>query len=192
MEDITQTERFWEKMAQAEKITSLGLLSAGMAHKIYNPLGSILSHVQYLSAVESDGEKLDSLKWIESEAVRITEITERLLNFARSDHSRERSSNLNNVAIETLELLKRELDKKKIRVSTDLEPDLPPVSLSFGSLEQVVFNLMINAIQAVPPGGKIRISTARQSDQASLFIEDNGAGISKEDLRLVFNPFFST
>ncbi|MBA7629535.1 Anaerobic nitric oxide reductase transcription regulator NorR [subsurface metagenome] len=192
LEDITQTERFWEKMAQAEKITSLGLLSAGMSHEIYNPLGAILSHVQYLSAVENNGEKLDSLKWIESKTGRIAEITERLLNFARIDHSRARSSNLNNVANETLELLKRELDKKKIRVSTDLKPDLLPVSLSFGSLEQVICNLIINAIQAVPTGGTIRISTARKSDQASFIIEDNGAGISKEDLRLIFNPFFST
>ncbi len=192
LEDITKAESSWEKIIQAEKITSLGLLSAGMAHEINNPLGSILSHVQYLTAVEKDTDKLDSLTWIESETGRIAHIVQRLLNFAKSYDGGEESCSLNSVVSEINELLKLELSRKNITITSDLESELPSLALSEGRLKQVILNLLINSIQAVKTDGKISISARNQSDFIEFIIEDNGAGISKEDINYIFDPFFTT
>jgi PAS domain S-box-containing protein len=191
LEDITESERIWEKMAQAEKLASLSLLSAGMAHEINNPLGSILSHVQYLCTVEPEGEKRESLKWIEREAGRIAGIVERLRTFARSNAEEDGWSDLNRAVLDTLELVRREFDTSRISFTTELEADPPVVRLPFGSLEQVILNLLANAVQATGEGGRIRLQTRRRRRLALLEVSDNGCGIPREDRKRVFEPFYT-
>jgi len=192
LEDITQSARLWKKMAQAERLTSLGLLSAGMAHEINNPVSTILSHSQYLAAVENDEKKRDSLRWIEKEAQRISDIVERLRAYARGEEGEGGSCDLNRAVEETLELARRELDTGGIVFQSDLEAGLPAVRLSFGLLEQVVLNLLANAVQATGGKGSIRLRTRRRESQAELVVRDDGPGISKENLKRVFEPFNTT
>jgi len=192
LEDITQSARLWKKMAQAERLTSLGLLSAGMAHEINNPVSAILSHAQYLAAVEGDEKKRDSLRWIQKEAQRISDIVERLRAFARGEEGQQGSCGLNRAVEETLELARRELDAGGIVFQCELEGGLPAVRLSFGLLEQVVLNLLANAVQATGGKGSIRLRTRRLESLAELTVSDDGPGISKENLKRVFEPFNST
>ncbi len=192
LEDITQSARLWKKMAQAERLTSLGLLSAGMAHEINNPVSAILSHAQYLAAVEGDEKRLDSLRWIQKEAQRISDIVERLRAFARGEEAQTGSCDLNRAVEETLELAKRELDAGGIVFQRELEAGLPAVRLSFGLMEQVVLNLLANAVQATGGKGSIRLRTRRLESQAELAVSDDGPGISKENLKRVFEPFNTT
>lgn len=192
LEDITQSARLWKKMAQAERLTSLGLLSAGMAHEINNPVSTILSHAQYLAAVEGDEKKRDSLRWIQKEAQRISDIVERLRGFARGEEGERVSCDLNRTVEETLELARRELDAEGIDFQRELEEGLPAVRLSFGLLEQVVLNLLANAVQAIGGRGSIRLRTRRRESQAELEVSDDGPGISKENLKRVFEPFNSS
>jgi len=192
LEDITQSAQLWKKMAQAERLTSLGLLSAGMAHEINNPVSAILSHAQYLAAVESDEKKRDSLRWIEKETQRISEIVERLRAYARGEEEEWGSCDLNRAVEETLDLARRELDTEGIVFRSELEAGLPAVRLPFGLLEQVVLNLLANAVQATGGKGSIRLRTRRHESQAELAVSDDGPGISKENLKRVFEPFNTT
>ena len=192
LEDITGVERFWTRMAQVEKIMSLGLLSAGVAHEINNPLGSILSHVQYLSAVERDRDKIDSLRWIEKETERIAGIVQRLLSFARSEEGRDGSCRPWEAVEEICSFLKRELEKKSIRVIKNHNGAVPPVRLSEGSMKQILLNLILNAIQAVKPEGTIIITLDNRQETCRLRIEDNGIGIQQEEMKYIFDPFYTT
>ncbi len=189
LEDITQSARLWKKMAQAERLASLGLLSAGMAHEINNPISAILSHAQYLAAVEGDEKKRDSLRWIQKEAQRISDIVERLRAFARGEEAQPGSCDLNRAVEEILELARRELDAGGIRFQRELEPGLPAVRLSSGLLEQVLLNLLANAVQATGGKGTVRLRTRRLEAQAELEVSDDGPGISKENLKRMFEPF---
>lgn len=192
LEDITETERLWDKMAQAEKLASLGLLSAGMAHEINNPLSAILSHVQYLSAVERDLQKRESLKWIESETTRIAGIVERLRSYAKSETQPEATADLNGAVAEILDLIEHEFDVNSIELCSHLEPAIPPVQLGEGQLRQVVLNLLVNAVQALETEGRIVVRTGCRDGYAELVVADNGKGIPSDKLKRVFDPFFTT
>ncbi len=195
LEDITKTEKFWEKILQAEKMASVGLLSAGMAHEINNPLGSILSHVQYLTAVESEPEKLDSLKWITSETNRIAELIEKLLSFARDDSELIEKSPVNSTIVEILGFMKHDLNKRNITVITDLKSELQPVSLQSSKFKQVLFNLILNASHAIDKDGTITISSnvnGNSKKTVNILVSDTGKGIPPSDLQRIFGPFFTT
>ena len=107
-------------MTIADKVTSLGILSAGMAHEINNPLGTILSHVNYLKAVEKEGDKRDSLDWIESETNRIADIIKRIRVYSAPGARRDTHADLNRVAEETVEVLRFTLEKKKLSLAMSL------------------------------------------------------------------------
>jgi signal transduction histidine kinase len=192
LEDVSASERLWERMMIADRITSLGLLSAGMAHEINNPLGSIQSHVSWLKAVEKDKEKLDSLAWIDSETSRIASLIRRVRAYAAAGPGAEGSADLNTVVHETTEILRFAREKKGIALSLDLAEALPPVSCAADELKQVLVNLLLNAIDACSAGGTIGISTVAAGGSAVLRVVDDGAGIAPADLKRIFDPFFTT
>ncbi len=191
VEDITKTEHLWEKILISEKIAALGLISAGMAHEINNPLGSILSHVNYLKAVEKKADKLDSINWIESETKRISSIIQQVLNFARKGDVFD-EIDVNNHIDQIVELLHFELKKKNIAVTLKLGKQLPKARIDSDSLKQVIINILMNAEQALTEGGKIIITTARKDGFIHITISDSGIGIATEDLAKVLDPFFTT
>jgi PAS domain S-box-containing protein len=193
LEDVTTSERFWSKMTIADKVTSLGILSAGMAHEINNPLGTILSHVNYLKAVEKEKDKIDSLDWIESETNRIAAIIKRIRVYTAPGARRDMHADLNRVAEETVEVLRFTLEKKRLSLVMRLGEIPGPVYCPTDELKQVVLNILLNACEACPEEGAIRLSTSPDSDGgAILSIVDNGIGIDPEDMKNIFDPFFTT
>jgi len=193
LEDVTASERVWEKMIIADKVASLGILSAGMAHEINNPLGSILSHVDYLKAVEKEEGKRESLGWIESETNRIAALVRRIRAYSAPGDRGDSIAELNQTAKETADVLRFTLEKRRLSLTLDLEHDLPPVICPSDELKQVALNLLLNAYEACADGGIIRVRTARRLDgTAVLGISDNGAGIDPADMKDIFDPFFTT
>jgi PAS domain S-box-containing protein len=193
LEDITAAQRLWEKTMIADRVTLLGILSAGMAHEINNPLGSILSHVKYLKAVEGEREKLDSLSWIESETNRIAAIVQRIRAYSAPQPGKEPPADLNAAVRQTLEVLKITLEKRGLCARLDLEEGLPQVSCATDELKQVILNIVLNACQASPDGGIIGIASRGNSGGTVILrVEDNGTGIEPANLRNIFDPFFTT
>ena len=203
LEDVTESEQVREKMIVADKVASLGILSAGVAHEINNPLGSILSHVNYLKAVEQDVGKRESLSWIESETNRIAALVRRIRAYsAPGGEHPGGAADLNGAVRDTVDVLRLTLEKRRLRLAVDLDQALPGVACPPDELKQVVLNLLINAYEACREGGTIRVSTARgpfapggssgTRDAAYLRISDDGAGIDPEALKHIFDPFFTT
>ncbi len=194
-EDISAKTELEEKIFQAEKLASISMLSAGMAHEINNPLGSILTNVQNLIDDESSAERRVSLKWIEQETRRIARIVQELLNFAATDSGRAAGSDVNQVVREVIGLVSRSLAREaRIRIDTRLAKDLPETVVSTDELKQVVINLLSNSVQAIDGPGRILISTRRVngSGRVALSIADTGGGIPKEIVPRIFDPFFTT
>ena len=193
LEDLTAAERFWARMTIADKVTSMGLLSAGMAHEINNPLGAILSHVKYLKAVERESDKVDSLTWIESETNRIAAIIRRMRAYTAPGPAPDAPGDLNRVTAETLNVLRFTMEKRSLRLAVDLAEGLAPVVCPSDELKQVVLNIMLNACEACADGGVIRVGTRANGDgRACLTVADNGVGIDPADLGNIFDPFFTT
>ncbi|HTO23936.1 MAG TPA: ATP-binding protein, partial [Spirochaetia bacterium] len=221
LEDVTASEQVWEKMIVADKVASLGILSAGVAHEINNPLGSILSHVDYLKAVEKEDGKRDSLSWIESETNRIAALVRRIRAYSApgGEHPGE-AADLNRAVRDTVEVLRFTLEKRSLALALELDERIPPVTCPPDELKQVVLNLLLNAHEACREGGSIRVSTCRgpngpngsngpngpngssgeegpneagrSNGTALLKISDDGEGIAPGDLKNIFDPFFTT
>ncbi len=193
LEDVTAVERFWARMTIADKVTSLGLLSAGMAHEINNPLGAILSHVNYLKAVEHESDKLDSLTWIETETNRIAAIIRRIRAYSAPAPRQDSFADLNTTMVDTLNVLRFTLEKRSLRLSQDFSERLDPVVCPPDELKQVVLNIMLNACEACADGGAIRVATRADGMGWAYFtVADNGVGIDPADMKNIFDPFFTT
>jgi PAS domain S-box-containing protein len=193
LEDITASERFWARMTVADKITSLGVLSAGVAHEINNPLGSILSHVSYLKAVEHEKDKLDSLTWIETETNRIATLIRRIRAYSAPETSAAHSADLNAVAGATVDALRFLVAKRELHLFVELSENVGAVSCPTDELKQVALNILLNAVEACTNGGSITVRTsAEDKGRAVLAVTDDGAGIEPEHMKHIFDPFFST
>lgn len=195
VEDMTQKMALEEKIFQAEKLSSIGMLSAGVAHEINNPLGSIMTNVQNLLEDETDPEKSVALGWIEQETRRIARIVQKLLEFSSADVDPGQGSDVNQVIRDTVTLLTYSLKKtQQLTIATELADDLPLAAIAPDELKQTLMNLVKNALQAMLQSGTIVIRTQR--DEApplvQISVADTGRGIKAEDLPHIFDPFFTT
>ncbi len=194
-DDISAKTELEEKIFQAEKLSSISMLSAGMAHEINNPLGSILTNVQNLIDEEECPEKRIALKWIEQETRRIARIVAELLNFASADSGHASGADVNRVVEEVIGLVSHPLEREgRVRIDTRLAAGLPPAVVSPDELKQVVLNLLKNSLQAIRGAGRILVST-RPGDPGGrimLAVADTGTGIPPEVLPRIFDPFFTT
>ncbi len=194
-EDISAKIELEQKIFQAEKLSSISMLSAGMAHEINNPLSSILTNVQNLIDDEAIPERQVSLKYIEQETRRIARIVRELLNFASVDSTHPPGSDVNRVVKQTLRLIDYSLSTEtKIKIDARLAPNLPLSAVSTDELEQVVINLIKNSIQAIKGEGRILIRSClnRRKGMISLSIADTGKGIPEQVIPRIFDPFFTT
>ncbi len=194
-EDVSARTELEQKIFQAEKLSSISMLSAGMAHEINNPLGSILTNVQNLIDEEKSSARKVSLKWIEQETRRIARIVQELLNFSSGDSEAVQGSEVNVVIRNVIRLGGDSFTcKDRIRIDTRLADGLPACVLSSDELNQVAVNLIKNAAQAITGPGRVLVSTrfSAASGKISLAVADTGAGIPKELVSRIFDPFFTT
>ena len=192
-DDISAKTELEEKIFHAEKLASISMLSAGMAHEINNPLSSILTNVQNLIDEEKDPDRSVSLKWIEQETRRIGRIDQELLNFAANDSDHAPGSDVNGVVEEVVRMVGRSLSREgRIRLDTRLAPGLPPSVVSTDELKQVVINLLTNSVQAIEGPGRVLVATRASGSSVFLVVSDTGRGIPKEIIPRIFDPFFTT
>jgi len=194
VEDISRKIEFEEKIFQAEKLSSISMLSAGVAHEINNPLSSIMTNVQNLIEEEEDREKSVSLRWIEQETRRIAKIVQKLLDFSSSDLDSIQGTDVNRLITETITLIKYSLKKTQdIAITTNLEEDIPYAGMSQDEFKQIIINLVKNSIQAIEVRGNILIKTrGGQDGTICVTIEDDGIGIREEIIPHIFDPFYTT
>ncbi len=191
-EDITEKISLQQQLLTSEKLASIGLLSAGVAHEINTPLTGISSYVQMLQKKLTDSHYAQILGKIEAQTDRVGRIIKNLLNFARNPSD----SAFHRVDLKvSLEEIISLIDYKLKTMNIDLElslATLPPVQAQGERLQQVFINLILNALDAMPAGGKLRIELARADGEAAVTVSDSGTGIKAEHLPRVFDPFFTT
>jgi two-component system NtrC family sensor kinase len=192
VDDITARVGLESQLAQAEKLSSIGLLAAGVAHEVNTPLAVISSYTQMLSKQLRDDARLaPMLDKITKQTFRASEIVNSLLNFSRTGGAEFRATDLNAVLRETLNLLEHQLKTSRIELVVELAPALPAIQGNAGKLQQVFLNLLLNAKDAMADGGRLRVRTS--FDECVLVsIADSGSGIAPEHVRRIYDPFFTT
>ncbi len=192
VDDITERVSLESQLAQADKLSSIGLLAAGVAHEINTPLAVISSYAQMLSKQLKGDQRLGPvLDKITQQSFRAAEIANGLLNFSRTSTTEFRETNLNQVIRDTLSLLEHQFKTALIDVDLNLIEELPFINGNPGKLQQVFLNLLLNAKEAMPDGGRLRVATLFNGHVEAV-VTDSGAGIAPEHLKRIYDPFFTT
>jgi PAS domain S-box-containing protein len=196
--DLTGRIQLEEQVAQAEKLSSIGLLAAGVAHEVNTPLAVISSYTQMLAKQMKstpDTERLTPvLEKITQQTFRASEIVNGLLNFSRTGGSESRRTDLNALLRETAQLLEHQMRSGNVDVQMHFDPQLPAIQGNPGKLQQVAVNLLMNARDALQdiPDARIDVTTYAEDDAVFVRIADNGLGMSAETIRRMYDPFFTT
>jgi PAS domain S-box-containing protein len=192
-DDVTDRAELEQRLVQADKLSSIGLLAAGVAHEVNTPLAVISTYAQMLAKqVAEDSQKSMILDKIAKQTFRASEIVNSLLNFSRTSTTSFGDVDLNRVIQETLTLLEHQLQKSGIQVNTQLDADLAPVHGNSGKLQQVLLNLILNARDAMLSGGTLEVKTWSDESGARIEVADSGHGIAPEHLHRIYDPFFTT
>ncbi len=182
-----------ESLLQSEKLASIGLLASGVAHELNNPLTSILMNINLLMEEVRDQANIHTeLKRISDDTLRCRRIIDDLRDFSRRHELDIRSSNLNDVVGSTLGLIKHQLELHGIALRQDFSSDLPLISFDPDRMRQVLMNVFVNAIQAMPRGGSLTVKTALREGLVEIAVQDSGAGIPRDIRGKIFAPFFTT
>ena len=183
-----------DKLIQSEKLASLGQLAAGVAHELNNPLATILLYADILRRESAlDLQYQTDLETIINKTLRCKQIVSGLLNFARQTQVNAQPTSVNDLIQELIEIEKRHTRYEKIVFNLELEAALPLAELDAAQFREVLLNLIHNAADAMPDGGKITIRTAaKPDDMIAVEVQDEGKGIPPEHLSKLFTPFFTT
>ncbi len=195
IEDVTSRIRLEEQLQQREKLSSIGLLAAGVAHEVNTPLTGVSSYTQMLlGMLQETDPKHALLQKVRRQAERATNIVNNLLNFSRTGSATEFGEvDIKRVLDDTLQLLEPQLRGNQIEITRDYDPHAPMVFGNAGKLQQVFTNLLLNARDAITDGGWIRISTAPSEDHSVVVeVADSGMGIAPENVAKIYDPFYTT
>jgi len=196
-ESHEQLKQSQEQLIQAEKLTSLGQLAASIAHEINNPLAGVLVYTQLLAKkIRGEGipreQSLEYLSKMETELMRSSRLVRNLLDFARQSPPAFRPVNLNDVINRALDLVVHSAELQHVQIIKELDASLPTVMADFDQLTQVSTNMILNAVQAMPEGGKLVLGTSVTDGNLRMDFQDTGHGITPENMRKLFTPFFTT
>jgi signal transduction histidine kinase len=185
--------KFQEQLRHADRLATIGQLGAGLAHELNEPLANILGFAQLATKDQSliDQTRQDIEKII-SAALHAREVIGKLLVFARETTPEKTQVNLNSLVEDGLHFLQSRCAKIGIELVRNLSEGLPEITADRSQLLQVLTNLTVNSIQAMPAGGSLTITTTRDDGHVLLIVEDTGAGMSDEVMKKIFNPFFTT
>jgi PAS domain S-box-containing protein len=193
LRDITQRKRLQEQLRRTERVAELGTLASGMAHEIGTPMNVILGRAEYLMSRTTDETTRKGLQTIISQVERITKVMNQLLSFARRRAPERRAVALSGVIESGLEMFHERLARRRIEIETDCGDACLPVHADADQMSQVLINLLMNAIDAMPDGGQVRIRIRPvEPDVVEWTIMDTGSGMSSDVLEKVFDPFFTT
>jgi len=182
-----------EQLRHADRLATIGQLAAGVSHELNEPLGNILGFAQLVKKCPGLPEQVEQdIEKILNASLYAREIVKKLLIFARLMPPKKALINLNKVVEEGLYLFESRCMNEGIELVRDLSPDLPEVHADSSQLNQVLVNLVINAVQAMPSGGKLTLRTLHDKDHISLIVEDTGTGMDGEVLKKIYTPFFTT
>jgi two-component system, NtrC family, sensor kinase len=192
VDDITERIELESQLSQADKLSSIGLLAAGVAHEVNTPLAVISSYAQMLSKqLQGDPTRTALLEKITRSTFRASEIVNNLLNFSRTSGTEFTEVNVNKIVSDTLALLEHQFKTSKIKIQDDFAEHLPSIQGNAGKLQQVFLNLFLNAKDAMPSGGTLRVATSNGTG-VSVLIADTGSGIAQEHITRIYDPFFTT
>jgi C4-dicarboxylate-specific signal transduction histidine kinase len=192
LQDVTEIKKAEEQLMQSEKLTALARLSAGVAHEIGNPLTSISSYVQILKEMDQDEFTKESLETISRHIGRIGTIVRQMSNFAKIQAENLGTHKVSDLIKTTVDLVRYDKRTSMVRIHTDINGDLPDIRVDGNQIVQVFVNLILNAADAMPGGGDLRITAAKLNGMVEIVFSDTGHGIEKENLDRIFDPFFTT
>jgi signal transduction histidine kinase len=196
--EVATAKKLEQQVLHSEKLAALGRLAAGVAHEIGNPLTSISTFAQLLREMSTDTFAQSSLDTINSHIQRITEIVRQMSTFSRPDSTTIKLVQINDILKSSLDLMR--LDKRMkstLEITVNLSPDIPKTMIDEGQIAQVFINIILNALDAMPDGGKLSVLTRHGLSEQGLdtiFVEfhDSGIGIPPADLEKIFDPFYTT
>jgi len=192
MDDITERVELESQLSQADKLSSIGLLAAGVAHEVNTPLAVISSYTQMLAKqLQGDPQKSGLLEKITRQTFRASEIVNNLLNFSRTSGTEFGDVDINKVINDTLALLEHQFKTAKIQVHSELTPGMSAIQGNPGRLQQVFLNLFLNAKDAMAGGGQLKVATSN-GEMVSVRVSDTGSGIAPEHIQRIYDPFFTT
>jgi PAS domain S-box-containing protein len=196
--DITEQKSLENQVLQAERLATIGKMAAKVAHEIRNPLSSISLNVELLEdeifcyeSVDTDEAKA-LLKSLTSEIDRVTALTEEYLQFSRLPESQLVKGNINHVIEELAEFLRLELEHKKIKLEFHIQREISKVRFDRVQIRRALLNIIRNAVEAMPKGGKLKMWTEQKDHKALIHIEDTGIGILEDEKSKIFDPFYTT
>ena len=192
MDDITERVDLEAQLSQADKLSSIGLLAAGVAHEVNTPLAVISSYAQMLGKqLQGDPQKGPILEKITRQTFRASEIVNNLLNFSRTSGTEFGDVDVNRVITDTLALLEHQFRTAHVTVQDELAGELPVIQGNTGRLQQVFLNLFLNAKDAMQAGGTLRVTTSNGTG-VTVAVSDTGSGIAPEHINRIYDPFFTT
>jgi signal transduction histidine kinase len=192
-DDITERSELEARLVQADKLSSIGMLAAGVAHEVNTPLAVISTYAQMLAKqVSEDDQKSKLLEKIARQTFRASEIVNSLLNFSRTSKSDHEDVDLNRVISDTISLISHQLQKAHVVAKLELEAELPVITGNPNKLQQVFLNLVLNARDAMESGGTLTVRSWAEGDTVRVEVGDTGQGIAPEHLARIYDPFFTT
>lgn len=198
IEDITEKRTREARLRRAESLAALTTLTAGVAHEIKNPLGSIGIHLELMKKEMSGKKKIETRKVMENlliikeEVERLNRIVMDFLFTVRPMNAELEYGDLNRVVWELLEFMKFELEETGIELKTELKESRPQILMDQRYMKQAVLNILKNAISSMPQGGTLLVKTEQKGNDLILRISDTGVGISEENMDKIFEPYFTT
>jgi two-component system NtrC family sensor kinase len=194
--EMTERAQLEQQLRQAEKLSALGQMISGVAHELNNPLAVIKGYLELvLSHHDLPSLTRASLQKVASESDRATKLVRNFLSFAREQSAHRETVNLNHIVQRVVELRRVNFAVAGVDAQVELAPNLPAVSAAPDQIQQVLINLIDNALQAVadmPGRGRLKIRTEAAEDSIYLVVEDNGPGVPEELVAKIFEPFFTT
>jgi PAS domain S-box-containing protein len=192
MRDVGERKRLQEQLRRTERLAELGTVASGMAHEIGTPMNVILGRAEYLMDRVTEEPIKKGLQTIVTQVERITKVMNQLLSFARRRAPEQRALDLRDVVETSVEIFQERLARNRIQVRLELDDQCPKVHADADQMNQVLINLIMNAVHAMPEGGTLRIGMAPANEMVRLTVADTGHGIPPEVMANIFNPFFTT
>ena len=192
LRDISERKRLQDRLRKTERIAELGTVASGMAHEIGTPMNVILGRAEYLMDRVTDETVKRGLQTIVAQVERITRVMNQLLAFARRKSPERGPLVLREVIENSVEMFQERLAKNRVQVEMQLDEACPKVQADADQMNQVLINLIMNAVHAMPEGGQLRIGMVQADTMVKLTVADTGCGIPPEVIARVFDPFFTT